>query len=469
MRTFLRIGTPAAVFFGIVLGSDYVYASTCCAAGDGYLASTIGAWFGEHWKSVLGIFVTLATPVGISMFSAPDTLDAVTSNDGEEITYTPGASQKVAMYIKTAAKNTTKRGEPLVAVDTTISLETTVNNPFSTGTASIEQDDLARLLEYLTIESPLLGKVLDETTGTGPILDLVISFLGQGFNRAGDVPIASIVVPGSGTTSTAVVKYFTFPWAQRFLLDPSATSPWMGLLHNTKLGIKLAASTALGDVSTGATTSGATSRVRATTSYVAHAFWYQPLLPFYRLDNPSSGSNGLTFQNFGSSGPDSCDPIDWVHTIGQLSNLKGLPGNTLISNITKIMAPSFGLDSVYSPDHLVKARLQAQVSGRTSDLNFTEGGNHAKGAANTGMNLAKLLFLLLRQPSLDMRLENMLKFQKDVELPIQETFTSAPSGAHGFLLGSCRRINEGHAARFRSLSGNKLPLYGGAARPYNKA
>jgi hypothetical protein len=462
VKSFLKVGGFLVPFGVVFLCGDALAAvgrSTCCAVNDsGGILST--AW---HWIVALAGGGGIA--FGISAFSAPDSLDMKSSNGGRSISYTPGAAQSVSLYLDTETKNRSKGGAPLVAVDTTIAIDTTVNQP-STGTSSLEEDDLARLMAYLEIDTPELGTVLSQTTGTGPVLDLVINFIGQGFNRGADTPTAALTVPGSNSTATARTKYFTFPWAQRYLWDPSTTCPWVRILHNMNCKIGLAASTALGAVSTGATTSG-TSYVRATTSYIPHAYWFQPLIPYWRLDTPASGSDGLKFENFGAAGPKATDPIDYVHTIGQLSNLKGLPGNLTLDTVTGIIAESFGLDDVQNVDHLVSERLKAQRSGRTPYAPFSLGGNHKQGAGTNKMALADLLFLLLRQPSLDMTVNHMLPFASGKTLPLRETFSSTRTGADAFIVGALRSISQGYRAKFAEFEGSKLPV-SGAPVPFRK-
>jgi hypothetical protein len=465
--TFLRSAAKLGGYLlplGLVLGAGAAYA----AAGGGgahCCADTGAGWLDYGWK-ILTAILGGGVALGISMFSAPDVLDAKNTNDGTSVSITPGATtQEMSLYIRCPTKNKTSQGAPLVAVDTTISVGTTVTQTTS-GTASLEDDDLSRILNYLEIEVPNLGVVLDQVTGKGPVLDLLISFVGQGFNRAGDAPVASITVPGSGTNAVAVTKYFTYPWAQRFLKNPTLSCPWLGMLDEANLKLSIAANTVLAAASTAATFGGTTT-IKASTSYIPHPYWFQPMLAKYFVDKPASGSDGLTFKAFGGSNPSKTDPIDWVFLIGQISNLKGLPGNLALNTITKIIGPSFGLDDVSAIDHLVKARLQAQVSGRTPDVNFTNGGNYAIGTATgTSMAMASLLFLLLRQPSLDMTPETMLKFDSNTRLPIREEFSSSRTGEDAFIIGSLRKLSLRAQQDIRILSGNKMPVGNQPPRHY---
>jgi hypothetical protein len=461
LRKFLRIAGFLLPFF-VLFGSDYVYAACAGHGGAPCAWQEVGGWLAQGWAylAMLGAAMFFA----ISHLSAPDQLDARTERNGRSLAYTPGDEQEVSLFMRTATKNRTAGGQPYVAVDTTIAVDTTVEQ-VSTGTNPILSQDLARLLKYVQIFSPFDGVILDKKTGTGPVLDLAISFIGQGFSRAGDAPLVTITVPETDPNDQAVTKYFTFPWEQRILFDSSASTPWLGALDNMEIAIGLAASTALAAVSTGAGTKGA-SKVRAGTSYAISPFWRQTYLPYWRVDQPASGSDGLSFQNFGGTGPSSTKAVDIVHTIGQLSSLAGLPGNLTFDTITGIIAPAFGLDDIANIDLLVKERINAQSYGRIGSDDFANGGNHVQGTPNVGMALDALLFLLLRQPSLEMKPETMLRYDSNSRLPLREEFSEEREGADAFLIGGLRERNDGKMRELSALSGGRMPTNMAQARHF---
>jgi hypothetical protein len=404
---------------------------------------------------------------GISHLSAPDVLDAKTENNGDNISYTPGAASAVALYLKTGQKNHAPSGKPYIATSSTVAIDTTVEQ-VSTGTNPILNQDLARLIDYLEISSPFHGPILDKETGTGPILDLVISFIGEAFGRHGDAPIVTITVPSSAPNDVAVTKYFNFPWVQKYLWEPQETAPWLGLLDNAKFRVGIAADTALAAVSTGSNTKSA-SVVRSWTSYCVSPEWRQSYLPYWRLDKPASGTNGITFKNFGEAGSPATVPIDIVHTIGMLSNLKGLPGNLTFDTLSEIIAPDFGLDDVTNIDGLVRERIQAQAFGRTGGYGYDNGGNHVQGTAatNGGMSLANLLFLFFRQPQLDMEITNMIKLTAKTQLSARLKTTSTRTGEDAFIVGALRKLTPGKLAEANALSGGLMPPTYDKARNMN--
>lgn len=476
LRSFLKIsGFAVPVGFFLFAGSAFAavggaHTSAVCCADQGWIAHAIdslsSSW--QHLVSLLGLAGGGGAMLGITFLSAPDVLDHKTELNGDSVAYTPGAAQPVAMYLRTATKNQTKGKKPYIAIASTVAIDTTVEQ-VSTGTNPIQNQDLARLIDYLEISSPFYGPILDKVTATGPVLDLAIFFVANAFGRYGDAPIATITVPGSGSSDVAVTKYFTFPWAQMILEDPAASAPWVGLLDKAKFNVGIAASTALAAVSTGANTKNA-SKVRSWTSYAISPHWRQTYLPYWRVDHPASGTNGITFKNFGEAGSPATNPVDIVHTIGMLSNLAGLPGNLTFDSILEIIGPDFGLDDVINIDGLVRERVNAQSFGRIGSYDFANGGNHVQGTASTngGMALANLLFLLFRQPQLNMRVSSMLRLNSQSQLSVRLRTSSTRTGEDAFLVGGLRELTAGKMAEASQMSGGLMPATMAQARDMSR-
>jgi hypothetical protein len=466
LRKWFGLAILALASASALLYSGDAVAAVCsaapAAAHDG--AGALG-WLAAHWHYLAGAGASLA--FGLTQFSAPDVIDCVETHGGASLDVTAPLTATTTvktLYARTSTHAVTSSGAPLVATDITVEVATKVKN-LSTGTHAIEDDDLARILSYLQIESPIMGSLTDQISCTGPVLDLVTRFIGDAFERSGDAPVASITVE-SGDNEVSVTKYFTKPLALRFLDKPLSTAPWLGLLDESALNIGLAADTCLGTVSTGATVSG-DRRLKASISYLPVPHWFYPLVPYDRVDNPASGSNGIEFKNFGGPGPRCTAPIDMVHTIGQLSNLKGLPGNMTFDTLTKLLAPRFGLDSVENIPHLVKARIRAQYYGHIGGVDYAGSGNYAAGTPNApGMALASLLFFLLQQPSLDMDPNNMRKMGSQDKLPMQYTTSGSRTGADAFYFGALRQVSPSFVSEFRRLPASKMPSAVGKLRHF---
>jgi len=416
-------------------------------------------WLYSHAFQVVAWLASAAGSVafGLDQFSACDTLDLQETNGGEFLNVADGvtATKSQSLYLKTVGHSTTKNKVPLYATDLTIEMRATIGQA-TTGTATLDDQDMARLIDYVVIKPPLMGNLTDEKSGKGTVIDLVTRFLADQFERSGDAPMVSIVVPTVSGSSTDVIKYLTRPFALRFLDAPLTTCPWLGLLHNMNVAVGVAPDNCLAGVSTGATVG--TRSLRASVSYQAVPFWYYPLVAYDRVDAPSSGSNGLTFKNFAGPGPDCTQKVDYVHTIGQLSNLKGLGGNLTFDTITKLLAPRFGLDSITNISHLVKARIRAQYAGHIGGLDYANSGNYVQGTLNEpGMALDKLLFFLLRQPSLNMQVQNMLMMGPKDELPIQYLTSGSRTGEDAFYFGAVRKCDPSFISQWRALPDSRLP------------
>ena len=441
-------GLPAGVktwlkISGLLVPVGYaVFASQRAFAGVMHVAAASHG----HGHGVAGVllgFVSLLLG-GLTLgmfFQADDPLDLEDSQNGRLITYTPAATaQDKSLFINVHRAMSPDGKKPLVATAIVIKVVTTVTQPGSGGSI-LYHDDLNRLVESISIESPILGTLLDKVTGQGTVLGSLVGFLGNGFNGNADQGVAAIAANAS---PIKVTKFFTFPIAMKYLKDPLATSQYLKSLDKTEIKIRIGATTCLAAVSTGCAVGGADSTVSGCVLYVPHTHFFKPRLSYFRLDTPASGSDGLVFQNFGDKGPRASVPVDHVDAIFQLSNLKGLPGNTTIDNITRIIGPDMGLDDVLGIELLVQSRLKAQQSGASGRPNFADGGPYAMpaAAAGGGMDLAQLLALPLLQPSTSMHLDGMKTQAAGAAIRLREEFGTTRTGSDAFLIHSVRDMSD---------------------------
>jgi hypothetical protein len=262
-----------------------------------------------------------------------------------------------------------------------------------------------------------------------------------------------------------LTKYFTFPWAQRTLVNPAVTCPWLLTMDNMRFQIGLAEDTALAAVSTDAKTKSA-STVRLATSYAISPHWFQNYIPFARLDQPASGSDGLIFQNFGGGGPSSTKSADKMLGLAWLSNLAGLPGNLTFDTLTNLIAPDFGLEDVKNLDMLILARRAAQRVGRIGSDDFTNDGNYRQGTANVGAALDKMLMFWLREPSLNMNPRALPEFRDVTKPKLRGEFSAPRTGPDAFLALSLRELSpqkmQAQSALAAKVGGNMPVAYGTA-------
>lgn len=461
VKTWLKIAGFALPIGALLLGGDAMAATMCCAASG---ASSIAGWLASHpvLAAIAGTISTVLSGLAVGMFfQSEDTLDLEDSQNGRVITYTPGATaQNKSLFVNVSRAFDERTKRPLVATAIVVKVVTTVNQPAAgAGVNNIYHDDLNRLVESIAIESPRLGTLLDPTTGQGPVLGMLVSYLGNGFNGSGDAGISTIV---PGVASHTVTKYFTFPLATAFLSDPLMTAQFLKALDKTEIKVRIAPTTCLDAVSTGATVTGATSTISGCVNYVPHTHYFRPKMSYFRLDTPASGSDGLTFKNFGDKGPRASMPFDRVTTLAQLSNLKGLPGNTTIDNITRIIAANIGLDDVVNLDLLAQARIKAQRVGASGRPVYADGGNYAMGATavDGGMGLDKLLALFLLQPSQGMLSDSAKPQPAGSEIKIREEFTVARTGSDAFLIHSVREMNNSDVQGLSALYDGQIRLDG---------
>lgn len=446
--SFFNIGVTAIVVF-LCLGGVAEAATTCCAlpAVDG----------GSLWSTVAAVLSGLS---GLGAFGAvafaPDVREAKLADGNRVATFTPSSGVEPAYdFFVDGTVSTTPDGRPLVATAQTIELATTLEVDHE-GTDVVD-DSLARLIKNVTIHGDPLGTILDSTVGTGAIVKQIIEFVGNGFCRAGDAVLAKIEVPEASTTDHAFTRYWTIPHAQQWLPNPLLSAIWLGILNRTRISVTVAAPAVLDGVSDAAITKG-TNTLKVSSSVVAVDRWYWPMISQWILENSlPGGSTSLTLRRFGETNASGTDPVDFVHTIALLSNLVGLPGNQTIDNIASITVPKLGLPQCQNIPAFVKARLEAQKYGRSSQ-SMSDDPNYVADQTVSGMNLAGLKALYLRQPTLDMSPAGTLRASRGTEIPIDLTYTSsAPANPHAVVIGSLRFLNPAMAARLQGLPGSRMP------------
>lgn len=445
---FLGVAAAAALFFCLPGVSE---AATCCAKPVAHAIQSGGGW-GTLW-TILSAGAGMGV-MGMVAFPAPDVVEAKLANGNKTVIFTPGSSQSFDFFVD-GSVNISPEGKPLCATGQVIEVSTTVNNP-STGTASLKDDDLARLIQTVQMHGDPLGTILDNTVGTGPILKHLLEFVGLGFNRGPDAPVATITVPGSATTSATYTKRLEIPHSQAWHANPIASALWLGIIHQLKITVTLAASTALGAVSTGATSSGAGSTLRVVTPVVPNSNWHWPILAQWILETPEGGSNTVKLRKFGEANASGSNPVDYIHTIAYLSNKVGLPGNQGIDNIRSINSPKLGIYNMENVNQFALARLEAQRWGQ-SPVGLAQNMNVVQDAVSDGNDLDVLKFLMLRQPGLDMRLDGTKPVKAGYELPIELTYNGAtPSTNHAVVIGSLRFLSTAIGDKLASLPNSRL-------------
>jgi len=453
MKTLLGIST-IAVILGLIFGAGDAFAGAGIAACCAKTAAHAGGHGMLAWLYAVGGAIAL----GMVAAPAPDVKEAKLLGGSKigvaDYTSAPGTGLQMDFYVDGSVP-LSPSGRPLCATAEVVEVLETIEQ-VSTGTNPIVDDDLARTVESVKMFEPrFLGTLMDDTVGTGPIIKHLIEFLGLGFNRGSDAPVASITVPGSGTTDATYTRYFTIPHAQQFLRTPMASALWLAIVDQMKITVKLGQKACLDGVSTGAILKGQ-SQVRLTTPVVPNPAWHWPLIVQHILEQPVGGSTTFTLQRFGETNASGTNPTDFVFAINILSSLVGLGGNMTIDNIARIDCPKLGISDMENLASFVKARLDAQRLGR-SPLGYDNNPNYVDGVTPTGMNPAGLKFLGLKQPGLAVGLETFMKVDKGFQLPVNFTFGTVPSGTHQVVISSMRTLQKALGQRLAALPGSQLP------------
>jgi hypothetical protein len=168
----------------------------------------------------------------------------------------------------------------------------------------------------------------------------------------------------------------------------------------------------------------------------------------------------LTFNSFGDAGPRCTKPVDNVMDLAQVSNLLGLPGNTTISNITRILGSQIGLDDVQNLDQFVLARLRAQLIGASGLPKYSENGNYMQVITSPlgGVDRVGLLALHLVQPSVGTSWKNGIPANGQSKITIREELTAPLTTQHAFLVASIRELDDGYVSKISALYGGKVPM-----------
>jgi len=436
-------------------------ATSCCGAAALH-ASGHGAFIG-----FLALMGSVAAAFGVVGCSAPDVVEAKLLSGPKAYQQnfdTTPATSPVTFLVDGSQPLSSPGNKPLCAVAQVVEVNETIE-VLSTAVNPIQDQDLARTVQQVSMYEPrFLGQIMDNTVGTGPILKHLIEFLGMGFNRGSDAPVATISVPETANTQATYTRYFTIPHAQSFFVSPVASALWLGIIDQMQVVVQLGIRNALQAVSGGSTGSDAiikgTSTLRVTTPVVPNPTWHWPLLVQHVLEQIQGGSSQITLRRFNETNASGSNPKDYVFSIALLSSLVGLGGNTTMDNITEIDCPKLGINKMQNVPAFIKARLDAQRYG-ASPVGLDQNGNYAdvvSGGPDTvsGINPADIKFLFLKQPGLGMDLRSTLKPRGNFQLPVNFTYNTLPSTQHAFVTSSFRDLQASLGKALAALPGSQL-------------
>jgi hypothetical protein len=436
-----------------LLAPSSALAATCCG-GPALVAHGGHLWSWLAWLGATGLAGLALGMVGVQ---APDTIDANQLNGQNQFlanfSVPATGSPSVEFYVNGTVPLSSPGGKPLCAVAEVLELTETIEQGES-PTAAIKDEDLAQTVAQVSMyERKYLGQIMDMTVGTGPIVKHLIEFLGLGFNRGSDAPVATI--SDSAGASAQYTRYFTIPHTQNFFRRPMASSLWLGLIDQMKITVQLSPADALGG---GAGVTG-TSVLKCSTAVVPNPVWEWPLIVQHILEQIQAGSQQIKMLRFGEANAVGTIPKDFVFSIALLSSLVGLGGNVTFDQILTIDCPGLGISSANMQNGLpsfLKARFDSQQYGR-GPMGYDQNGNYIQDVVPTGMNCEAVKFLLLKQPSMGMDLRGTLKAGHGYQLPITFQYSGAiPTTQHQIVTSSFRELQGSLGPKLAALPGSKL-------------
>ncbi len=387
-------------------------------------------------------------------YGSPQPFD-LTSDGGTSVALTPGAAVVNAEFLVTAPKSAVGDNFPL-AMAIVGRLRFTFDQAASGGTA-VNWDDLARVIDSIDVQSPVLGNTHPKDSFPGPVLKHVVEFTSQGYTYA-DGARAQIAAADGDTT---VDHYFVIPYANELLRKPHHCAPWIGWLVNTKVKLYLAASTVFDSLSTGAVTKATTNVQMWVETVIASRPHLPTLAQFHLYESPAAGGTTATLIGIGmANGLSDVKEGSRLAQLFELTDVKGMGAADGADNITSVTIPQLGLDTVTNVDAFFAAYRRAMgghrgpVSGVATTIVADRAGNPEGMSAtpNGVMNTATAMYTPYRFMGRDAELTKIPKFVGD--LKIVRSFTSNPaSGRHRFVTLEFRELGEQKKGELKERAG----------------
>lgn len=362
-------------------------------------------------------------------------------SDGKTVqTLTPGASpQAVSFWIdsnKTAIRDKWPKAQRLVGC-----LEIGFDQA-AMSAETIEYDELPRAINGLEIKSPVFGQMLNRDVSEGPIFKALIENVGNGYWD----PQPARAMIATTDADTAVVLYFSYPFAPAWMHRPEDAAIWTGWLADTEVKFWLAATTA---VPTGAWE--ATCEIQFWLDYFVADTLDLPVVPNWKLYQHAVGGTTVRMAGVGeANGLKGVHPYDLLAGLYVLTDQVGMGGPDGADNITGVEIPQLGLDSTTNPDAffynyraVVGRRLGAINSAHATNAGHDGAGGYETAGAtpNARLNTATAKFLPILTPALGHKLTRLPKFAGNLELKF--TYTSTPSsGQHRVVTCSVKNITK---------------------------
>jgi hypothetical protein len=246
---------------------------------------------------------------------------------------------------------------PLKATGLRILIEGT--NTAAVGTTDINPPEYGQLLDYVELDSKILGLLADKNVVTGPVLcNFITPML-----RRGKMVRGPVSIPGhageTGTTVTYFKVEFELPFTNESAARPIDTARLLAELQGSTVRIAAGAAGALG---VGHTLSGLLCSVY-TDTVIDHGkdpWELGAVLNFTRyMRTANAGTSQIIFDNVGKgTGASGCNTSDGSRFVSAvlMGSVLGLPGPSNFTDVTR-----FGVPALFQDDSVVPELVQSAM------------------------------------------------------------------------------------------------------------
>lgn len=383
------------------------------------------------------------------VFGTPQPVDLVAKDSP---TLTPGAAQQSCTFVIDATVPIIN-GNFVVVEAIAGCVQTVIDQPSSGGTA-INGDDLPRIIAGINVKSPVLGTTHDRDSFTGPTIEHIWGWLGNGYRTQ---RMRNQVAAADGDTT--IQHYFRLCFTSELFAAPHHGHVFLEWLRKTEIKFDLAASTVLDSLSTGAVLK-ATTTVRMWLDTFVNSELFIP--PVYEQELYTATANaGTTHQaeNVGLSGKwQGLETGGRIFAFWELTDQKGLGAADGADNILSYKIDLLQLDTVnidaFFENHRLNAGRTGPVSGVSTTIVHDGAGNpEALSATPNGvLNSSTAMYTPVHSPGRETKISKLVKFGGHIK--VTRGFTANPSsGLHKWAIPMVREHTQQKADELASRAG----------------
>jgi hypothetical protein len=429
-----------------------------------------------HAHGLLTMGTGLLSMASMFAFPAPDFVALKDENGNYTSTLTPGAGILERKFLLSAPRETLN-GFPLKVTDLDISATFSMDNSAASSGGMVFWDDMFRIIAGLEIVSPRFGTICDKNAYTGPVAKHFGEYIGNGFRYSGDEAFATVSAAAGNYVVTLHVSY---PIMARYLAKPEESAMFAGWMQQTQIKFNLAAATAIGGGTPGATIAGHDVTLRAgyrQFQSVGHGdpaaqYTVPPLVYRRTLLTPANGQFDVVFPQVSATGPQNTNVANGERLVAAvlLSDNLGLPGPGTFEAVTEMGCQGLGMLNTYNPDQWIKAKIP--TTRQTSTMTLDGGFNAAHGRSGWPYTTktfggttfgeiltAKLLGIPFALPGTAQKISKLPRVKGDLSVHVlQPTPPSGNGKQYAMYLETLRDIDGKYAAQLLAQAGVRAPV-----------